>query len=810
MLRWSFLAAGSCSALITAMPAMAQTAPPAAPASAATSVGEAAPVGDIIVTARRREEALQDVPISVTAISGNVLQARGVTDLTSLPVPSLSATSNGPNRKALLYSIRGQRSSELQLLTDPAVGTYFAEVVQPRPYGFGSTLFDISSIQVLKGVQGTLFGRNVTGGAVLIEPNAPTSKLEGRLTASIGNLNLRQLEGFVNLPLGEGAALRLTGQRRKRDGYVRDITTGMRLEDDNFTALRGSLRVGSGPFRSTTIIDWLKANENGAAPIGSDHALGLPGTGINDANFFRSCRTRGVLTAIGSQECASLGGLATPVAQQYRDSAARLAAGGPLTVATGRGGRLDPINLAPFSHLRNWGITNKTLFDLAPGITLKNIASYRKIDFSRYSDLDGVPAFLINSVQNTHVKQYSEELQLQGAAADKKLTYTLGAYYFLEKGTDGADPGSQFPELTILGAIAAGAPLNPLTAPASIFLLRDNADARSQTYAGYAAGTYKFTDQLSVAAGIRYTVDKRQATLFPTRGGRCTYDPDGAGPGPALATNACFRTNSLKSNQFTYDLTLQYEPTSALTAYISTRKGFRAGGFSLRAKSDAEFAPFKPEKVQEYEVGLKNRFDVGGGVLETTAAAFYQDYKNVQKGIARLVNGAVITVITNTTAQKNYGGEFEANLALRNGLTLSGYYSYVGAKIKTLGDPSLIGTYVLQGTPHHQAGANLNYRVLSLPPSAGKLSFNANLAWRSRQHLDDRDASADQPAYALVNLSVDLGNIGGSGIGAGLFADNVFDKRYRVGVVSLLDSTGTQTSLFGPPRTYGARLSFSF
>jgi len=313
-----------------------------------------------------------------------------------------------------------------------------------------------------------------------------------------------------------------------------------------------------------------------------------------------------------------------------------------------------------------------------------------------------------------------------------------------------------------------------------------------------------------VAGGIRYTNDRREVTIVPTRAGQCTYDPDGAGPGARLPFAACTRSNQTTDDAITYDLTLQYEPNDDVTAYASTRRGFRAGGFSLRAKNDAEFRPFQPETVQEYEVGLRNRFNLGSGSLSTSFALFYQDYQNVQKSVPLLSNGAVITVISNATSQENYGGEFEANFAFDNGLTLSAFYSYVDANIKEFGDPSLVGSFALVGAPHHQAGLNVNYRPQFFPDQAGRLSFNANLSYRSSQHLDDRDVSADEPGYALVNVAVDWDNIYQTGIGFGLFANNLFDERYRVGVISLMDTVGIQASLFGEPRTYGARLSFRF
>ena len=188
---------------------------------AAGDAAENANSGIIVVTARRREEQLQDVPISVSSLSGEQLEQAGITDVQALQyrTPSLSITSAQSQRNTVAFSLRGQRTQETQLFTDPPVGTYFAEVVQPRPYGFGKTFYDLESVQVLKGVQGTLFGRNMTGGAVLVEPAHPKiGEFSGEVKAQYGNYDMYDIYGMVNIPLGDSFAIRLAGKTRERDG----------------------------------------------------------------------------------------------------------------------------------------------------------------------------------------------------------------------------------------------------------------------------------------------------------------------------------------------------------------------------------------------------------------------------------------------------------------------------------------------------------------------------------------------------------------------------------------------------------------
>ena len=213
--------------------AWAEDATPAPARDATATAGNE--TGDIVVTARRREESLQNVPIAVTAVSGAALAKTGATDIANIQAvaPSLTITTQGTSRTAFALSLRGQRTNEAQLLTDQPVGAYFAEVLQARSIGFASSLYDIQSVQVLKGVQGTLFGRNMTGGAVLVEPNRPTDKLAAEVVAQVGNYKMHDVYGMLNIPLADWASLRVAGKTRERKGYTTDVSDGRDYDDQN-------------------------------------------------------------------------------------------------------------------------------------------------------------------------------------------------------------------------------------------------------------------------------------------------------------------------------------------------------------------------------------------------------------------------------------------------------------------------------------------------------------------------------------------------------------------------------------------------
>lgn len=578
---------------------------------------------DIVVTARRRAENLQDVPISVSAISGEALRQSGVTDAQSLQyrTPSLSITSAQSQRNTVAFSLRGQRTQETQLFTDPPVGTYFAEVVQPRPYSFGNSLYDLESVQVLKGVQGTLFGRNMTGGAILVEPAHPKlGEFAGEVRAQYGNYDMRDLMGMINIPIGDRVALRFAGKFRERDGWAKDVS-GLRLDDQNYDSFRISFLVEPNDrISSLTIFDYYDSDERGTASFLT--SLRLPSL----VSAYEGLRAGGVID--------------TNIPAQFAEAQA-LFAREPysLNIGVGKGGNLDfPASDypgAPFEKIRNWGITNKTTIDLSDTLRLKNIFGYRKSRREVLQDYDGIPASLLGPHQHPYTRNISEELQLQGEAFQDRLSFIVGAFYFDEKGDD-SSIGVTSAEY---GLFNAG--YDPRTADARLVANNTAGGGYSRTAAGFAAGTFHLTDQFNISGGLRYNYDKRHITVRPNLTyapnasggvGVCLFDIDAETPGLQTVPIAdCHFTNKKSFKEWTYDATVQYEPSDAITLYASYRHGFRAGGFSARATSYIALQPFLPEFVNEYEVGLKTSHRVGSGTLRTSLALFRQDGSDVQK-----------------------------------------------------------------------------------------------------------------------------------------------------------------------------------
>jgi iron complex outermembrane recepter protein len=784
--------AATCAVLSFSAPAFAQDNVAPQPQGASN--------GDILVTARRREESLQDTPISVSVLSGDQLAKSGVTDAQSLQyqTPSLSITSAQSQRNTVAFSLRGQRTQETQLFTDPPVGTYFAEVVQPRPYGFAKTFYDIQSVQVLKGVQGTLFGRNMTGGAVLVEPNHPDlGEFAGEIKGQYGNYDMHDIYGMVNIPVGDKIALRFAGKTHERDGWAREVTTGLDYDNQNYDSFRISALIApSDSIESLTIFDWYKSKEHGTASFLT--SISTPSAISN----YEGLRRAGIIsTNIPAQFAA-----AQALFQQHRFS---------LDTGAGEGGNLDAFG-GPYENIKNWGITNKTTWELNDNLTLKNIFGYRKQRRDQVQDYDGIPAFIITPYQFTRTKNISEELQLQGKALDNRLDFIVGAYYFEEKGIDGS-LANTLPELTLMGALG---PAGPTTGSALLFASANPGEGYARTAAAFAAGTFHLTDALSVSGGLRYNYDKRKITVAPSRPnlGLCLWDTDLVTAGTqTVPFNQCSFTNHKSFKELTYDATIQYEPSGNLTMYGSYRHGFRAGGFSTRATNAVTFRPFLPELVDEFEVGLKTNNPVGSGRLTTSTALFLQNASDVQKQRATAVDtdgdgtpDNVFTVIDNTAKQRNYGGEFEATLSFNN-FKLNAFYSYTKVDIRA-GRVVLNGVpeFEQRGSPRHQLGATA---VVSPPVSedVGQLNLVLNYTWRSKIYLDDFEIQGLQPAYGLVNGRAELLKVGGTGASVAVFVNNALNKTYRIGVLGLIaEGLGFQNSVYGEPRTYGLELGYKF
>jgi len=741
--------------------AFAMMAAPAAPvfAQSQSSVAEGE-MGAIVVTARRREEQIQDVPLAITAISGADLEMRGITNVEQLrftaPTLQIAPTTFGPSVPG--YTIRGQRIIEQIISQDPSVGVYFADVVQQRPHGTNQGLFDIESVQVLKGPQGTLFGRNTTGGAVLITPKKPEiGKFEGSIQAMAGDYNMFGGSLIANIPVNDKLAVRVGGRIQYRDGFGRNVLNGQQMSNLNTESYRISVL-----FEPTDNI--------------SSYTV---------ANVF-SGRTNGTVFALYQVRPGSAAtGLFPGLSQALTDQLAR--------------GLFQVENDAPtYDITKTWSISNTTSFDINDNLTLKNIVGYRKVDNKFGGDFDGSRFPIFNSNNDLDADQVTEELQLLGKAFEGKMNYIVGGYYFRETGYDnqtsvvfGARPSSR------------------------------EGDARNTSKSLFAQADYEAIENLTITGGLRYTWDNRYLDnrsrrstapgqpVNPVDLSYCRLEVSNSDPSPLAP---CSRITRASYKSPTYLVTLSYKLSPDAMVYATYNTGYRSGGINLRAAKPSEASSFRPEKLKNYEVGFKA--DVLDKRVRFNAAAYHSPYKDIQRSTTIACPGAptfLCTTVDNATTARING--FEGELAIRptHWLNLTGFIGYVDAKYKrfvTAAGADLSNnrfafapkvTYGLTGEVLMPVGAD-----------QGDVGLSLSYYHQSSQVASDVNDGLPIEAYGVLNGSITWSNALGKPLDVRFFVDNITNKFYVTNSVSLITAIGTNAALLGDPRTFGAAITLRF
>jgi iron complex outermembrane receptor protein len=798
-------------------------------------------IEQVVVTAERRSELLQKVPISITVFNQQQLTNKNITNPSDLAnyTPSLSTDVRFGADNAS-FAIRGFTQ---EIRTTPSVGTYFADVIEPTGGAHGTTagdgaspgdLFDLQNVQVLKGPQGTLFGRNTTGGAVLIVPQKPTDEFGGYVEGSYGNYDLRRITGVINIPLNDTMRLRLGIDRNERGGYIHNISgTGpTHYGNVDYTAVRASF-------------DWDVTSN------------------LENYTIARFSRSDDKGTPESTFACNPAGALGSVLAGFCEPQLARDAGRGYWTIDT------------PFPNPKvmteQWGIINETIWAASDNLTVKNIFSYSQFkslyrgtifgeDFITPNSLFGgiidtsAYAGLPLTVTNTNTPPGSwtnnqatttEELQFQGNAFSNKLIWQGGFYMQLSDpmsltGTDSTNlaycSNPYALQCTdIFGGALGGALKGGLQAGFG--------SIRSRDYAGYAQASYDLTDELKFTGGIRYTYDKTDGVSenvvynFPTPNNpvaRCPYGSTGSLP-------TCRVTNSQTSHAPTWLAELQYSPTDNQMYYAKYARGYRQG--SVSPDSPPGLQVFGPEKVDTYEVGAKTSWDSAIPVV-FDIAAFYNNFTNqqIQIGFEPDTNagdqaGSNTTSIINAGQSRIWGVEADASVTPFKGLRLDIDYTYLDTLLQTLDFagyrtlatndgftlvPTSVAGRPLPLSPKNKLSLTATY-TLPLPESWGQASLGATYV-----HWSSQITSADPPVLDpvsgnfvgspygklpmvdLVNFNFNWTAMFGSQFDGSVFVTNAFNHEYLTYVPGLFDGLGFEARSLGQPRMFGVRLRYNF
>lgn len=826
-----FVSRSALLAMLLAMPstAFAQSVAQQSNEAPSDTAGNSTTIDEIVVTARKRNETLQSVPVAVTGFTSEALRQKTIQRVYDLAsnTPGLSIRSASGDRTRPDFFIRGQGST---YGSQPGVVAYFAEAPAFTPLYPGTNIqfYDLSSIQVLKGPQGTLFGRSTTGGAVLLAPQRPTNDFGGFVELSGGNYAYREVSGALNLPIIQDVlSLRVAGDIVRRDGFTRSITTGQRLDDRHQQSFRIGLQFKPTDFfQNYTLFYGTDVDENstGSAVLGYNPNLALFNTatgGTGRTTITGLCGAISGGNAAATQNCID-----TRIARvealksAYVAELARRAAEGKSSA------RNIPTAYDDYVRGQAQTLYNETTISLGVlpvlgDLTIKNIFSTsRVLHGSSSRELGGVAlphVLTINGVdlianapvvtdRASNIKffdNYTEELQIGGKS--DAVTWLLG--YYREK----TDRAIQYPPVFLSFNNAFTIPLDQLGVTGRFGV---NSRALNQGYFGQA--TVSMLDGLNVTGG--YRISTARQTSF-------TAAPTVTAAGIIAGTPVALPVRNEKVDS--YNITLDYQPNRDLLLYMLTRKGYKSGGVNIPSTVPVPNAVtvYKPEIVKDVEAGIKYQWRVGSLSGRSNIAAYYQWYTGVQRNETLALPAPAVGIysqINNIASARIYGLEWENSVQIGNRWNVTLNYSYTNAKYTDYpGTVTDISGSVRQlidspfiGTPEHQGTLGVRYLLVN-SQSVGDVSLSGDLYLQSGVHLDESELTDPaqfgfQKGYANLNLRLDWKRALGSSVDASIFVRNVTDDLHLDGVSNILSTLGVVTGVYNEPRTFGVQLRYRF
>lgn len=787
---------------------------------------ERASLEEVIVTAQRREENSQDVAISITVFNqeqianANMINSGDIATYT----PSLTTNTRFGNENTS-FAIRGFTQD---LRTTASVATYFAEVVAPRGQtsqtsGDGAgpgTLFDLANIQVLKGPQGTLFGRNTTGGAILLVPNKPSDEFEGYVEMSTGDWGTSRQQGVVNIPVTDNFKVRFGVDKNERDGHLNNTTNvgAEKLGDTGYTALRLSLLWDiTENLQNYLIITDVDSKSNGYT------------SALFDCNTNADPSVNPFYSFTG------------PACQDQLERQR----------ANGQAGHYDLVSTikTPITEIMERRYINTTTWDITESITLKNILAYAHLETHNGSDIFGtsfntdaldprrefaVGVSVINpDIPVTSQETWVEEIQLQGLSFDGRLVWQTGLYYENSQ-PDGFSGNNSASFLWCdLATIESSNPsqyncFDPLNGTLGGVLVQQY-KTEFLNKAVFAQATYDVLQSLSATLGLRYTWDEAKGYGIKTRH---TYN--------LTLRNAPIVSISepeVQTEAPTGMFELNYRPFNDVMVYAKYIRGYRQGSVNLAA--DPGLDVHEDEEVNTFEWGAKTSFEwpIPG---RFNFSVFQNELNDMQ-----LQNGYISSTAGPTTAVTNAGSaeidgfEVEAMFQLLQNLRLTLSYSKLDTELtgqgtvnreriaeavtNASGNPIsgqlAAATFVpiaevgdeLPFAPESSWVASVNYQ-LPIPADYGLIDLGATYVYTGEQRAAASTATPYDvlPDFSLLNLNASWLGIMGSGFDLTVFGTNVRDEEYLTYVSGVYNTLSFETRQVGMPKLYGARLRYSF
>jgi iron complex outermembrane recepter protein len=736
---------------------------------------------EVLVTAQRREEASRDVPITVTTLGSEQLLTANISVLsdTYKLTPGLRFDTQGP---AMQPTIRGVGTAITTSGGGPNVGIYVDGFFQSNTYVADFDLLRVQSIQVLKGPQGTLFGRNTTGGAILVSTDDPSTEASAEAEVSYGRFNALTTQGYATFGLGEKIAMDVEGLYRSGDSYFTNVLN----DDDKLGKYENwSVRVGLKMQISDAVSFLLRythadKNEPSTQLV---NAFVDPG----ESGFLSQVSPAG-RAIYGTQSSAGL-----PLVYFYAPLAT--------TVPTRPG---DVALNLPLDFSVESDVLQGTLKADLGFAAFTSYTQYREDKSPYFGDLDATALPIFNIFVGPDDKSFSQEFLLS-STGDSALQWTAGLNYYQIRDTWDVD------------ASFGGAP----------FINYGGSTTNTKSYAAFFDATYEVTERLFLTLGGRYSDDRVEDSSFTTNPFTFFYTgPNGEFVPFAGAPGTVIPVDTLKNDDFTPRVVVRYKPSEESSAYASFSRGYKAGILNVGGLSQQ---PVKPETINAYEVGYKydNR------TVAFDLASFYYDYKNLQvssfqSGAAQIRNAAS-SEIYGVEAQLRYQVSSDLNVNVGAAWTHARYDSFTNAPYYSYCDPTAGPTSLLFCAPPALGGLGAGALVQSLTDASGgrmqrapeytgnlgasydinlgggDLTLSGNVYYTSSFYFDPAQ-QFEQEDYALLSLRAQWTDASDR-FTLAVFGDNLTDKRYRTQV--LFNTLGIG-SVWSSPAMYGVSAGVKF
>ncbi len=735
-------------------------------------------IAEIVVTAQKRSERLIDVPLSITAVTGQELARAGVTSPSDLGKVVPGFTFQPSNLGPPVFSIRGVGFFDNSIGATPTVTVYVDQVPLPYLSMVSGAALDLDRVEVLKGPQGTLFGQNSTGGAINFIAAKPTKDLKLGSSVEYARFDKVNVDGYLSGPLSDTLGARIAFRTEQGGAWQRSLSRpGDRLGDRNFSA--GRLTLDWTPDDAANFVfaasGWVNKSDTQAAQY-----VGYSAASPN----YTDLRTELLATAPAPRD------------NRYAD--------------------WDP-GSSPSSDSRFYQLSLRGDFDLSDAVSLVSITAYSNLDLDQAVDADGTQYNNILAFTDAAIEAFSQELRFEGTMEDVGLRWVLGGNYASDENKDSRSSNYR----------GSNNGIGPLRY--NEYKITNNVD--SEAVAVFGNLDYQATRTVSLQASARYTDQTRRgsscladtgagdlAAVFsllstrPYQAGECVTFAASNNPGPPpFVPVGGFVKSDLVEDNVSWRGNISWKPNDDVHLYTNVTRGYKSGSFSnLPLVFSSQYQPVTQESVTAYEAGFK--FSLLDRMLQLSGAGFYYDYKDKQILGTVFTSLGILPGLVSVPKSHITGAELNATLRPTQGLTLNAGATWIDTKVRSnfvtldpLGNNIDVRGYRFPITPQWQLSSDVGYEF----PLSGSLSafVGGSVNYRSSTPATFGGGSEfTLPAYTLVDLRAGV-DVGDGRYRVELWGRNIFDEFYTVNAMKVIDTIARVT---GQPATYGVRFSANF